>query len=336
MKRLIHCTVLVALVLSIAACSRSANEATAGWHHTADMYTTQRMMMDIDAPLGVADFSLPLTGGSSSFFGFGGRDGSAPAPASAPAATSPPRPGADNASSPGQTEWEDMAESGERLVVQNASVELDTEYFREVEADLRRLAPAVNGFVESDMLTTRGRPRFTIVMRVPAASFEYVLAQVESLAYVRVSTQWAQDVTDQFYDMAGSYRIRRLEEERILALIEQTETVQELLALEQRLGNTRRSIETYLGQLNHMAGQVAYSTITVTLADVSEVPVDTVAPTLGERVGGAFGDSVGGTVRGLQNIVVFLAGAVVPMVLLGMVALVVYVVVRKVRRKISA
>jgi len=186
------------------------------------------------------------------------------------------------------------------------------------------------------MLTTRGRPRFTIVMRVPAASFEYVLAQVESLAYVRVSTQWAQDVTDQFYDMAGSYRIRRLEEERILALIEQTETVQELLALEQRLGNTRRSIETYLGQLNHMAGQVAYSTITVTLADVSEVPVDTVAPTLGERVGGAFGDSVGGTVRGLQNIVVFLAGAVVPMVLLGMVALVVYVVVRKVRRKISA
>ena len=312
MRKLILCVVLIIAALGLAACRSSNEESAQYW---------------FDSPVAhrADTFDLPLTGGRATTFGFRSRGDSAPpAPASAPAMPET----ADSGATAGQVDWEDVAGSGERHVIQTADVELHTEYFDDIEAALRQMAPAANGFVESAMSTTHGQRRFTIVMRVPAASFEAVLRQIEDLAYVRVLNQWAQDVTDQFYDMAGNYNIRRLEEERILALIEEAETVQELLALEQRLSNTRLVIERYLAQLNNMAGQIAYSTITVTLRDVSERPSDALAPTLGDRVGGAFGDSVGGTVRAVQNIIVFMAGAIVPLTLLGLIVIVVLFIVR--------
>ena len=332
MKKLVLCVILIIFVLGLAACARGMNEVSMAPQAPQFSPELTRQALSYDE---VRHFDLPLTGGSG-WSPFGGRDASAPAATAAPTPRPGTAPGNGSVPPPGQYDWEDMAESDQRLIIQNASIELETENFREVESALRQLAPSVNGFIESDMLSTHGRPRYTIVMRVPAASFEEVLAQVASLAYVRFSNQWAQDVTDQFFDMAASYRIRRLEEERILALIEQAQTVQELLALEQRLSNTRLSIEIYLSQLNHMAGQVAYSTITVTLICVSEIPVYVTGPGLGERVGSAFGDSARGTLRAVQNFIVFFAGAIVPLTLIGIIAFGVYMVVRVRNKKMTA
>jgi len=225
---------------------------------------------------------------------------------------------------PGDVDWQDIAESGQRHIIQTADAELETENFAEARDRLRQLAPAANGFIESS--AAHGRRQFSIVMRVPAASFDTVLSQVEALAYVRVLNQRAQDVTAQFYDMGASYQLRRVEEERILALIDQAENIQEILALEQRLSSTRQSIEMYLSQLNHMAGQIAYSTISVTLTDISDIPVVIIGPSLGERIGGAFGESVDTTVNVLQNIIVFLAAAIVPLAILGLLAGIVYLI----------
>ncbi|MCL2378833.1 MAG: DUF4349 domain-containing protein [Defluviitaleaceae bacterium] len=315
MKKLVVIFMILVILLGIAACSSSRSDMAPAMPPRPEM-----AMYALDDA-----FELPLTGGGLRVRRSGNvwqstSESAVAEPASANDMTMPRYE---------DLEWEDIAGTGQRHIIQTANVELDTEYFHEVVEELRQLAPAANGFVESDMLTARGWRRFTIVLRIPAQSFDTVLRQVEGLAYVRVSNQWAQDVTDQFYDIAGSYEIRRLEEERILALIEEAESVQELLALEQRLGNTRLSIEMYLSQLNHMAGQIAYSTISVTVLDVGEEPVVELIPSLGQRIGGAFGDSVDGTLNAAQNIIVFLAGAIIPLALLGLVGTVFLYAVRR-------
>ena len=335
MKKLICCLLCMILVLAalgFAGCARSADESAGFAQH-----------------YGGRDFELPLAGGNMGTWAqrqtaanmtampVGAVEeavewiaaDSAPAPASAPPMVDDAMPyhGAD------QVGWEDIAGQGLRHVIQTANAELETEYFDVVVAELRQLAPAAGGYIESEMLTNHGWRMFSIVLRVPAASFETVLQQVEALAQVRHLNQWAQDVTDQFYDMVGSLEIRRIEEDRILALIEEADTIQELLALEQRLSNTRLSIEMYLSQLNNMAGQIAYSTIAVTLTDIAEEERVVLTSTLGERIGGAFGDSVDDTVSVAQNFIVFLAGALIPLMLLTLVGAAVYLVARKVLRK---
>ncbi|MCL2360188.1 MAG: DUF4349 domain-containing protein [Defluviitaleaceae bacterium] len=230
-----------------------------------------------------------------------------------------------------RVEWEDIAGQGRRHIIQTADIEVETDIFDDVVADLRQLAPAVGGYIESEMLTARYNRMFTIVLRVPAAYFYDVLKAVEAMGEVRVVNQRAQDVTAQFYDMVGSLELRRIEEERLLTLIEGTTDIHELLALEQRLTSTRLNIEMYLAQLNNLAGLVSFSTITVTLFDMSEMERYVPVPeTIGQRIGGAFGDSFDSTVRATQNVIVFLAGAIIPIVLLILVGFVAFKVTRRI------
>jgi len=219
----------------------------------------------------------------------------------------------------------------ERHIIQTAWTELETEYFDDVISNLRQIPGLADGYVESEQLS---RNVFNMTMRIPAAGFQDVLFQVENLADVRTSGQSAEDVTDQFYDTEARLQTRRIEEERLLALIEAADNVHDLLELERRLSSTRLQIETYTAQLTNLAGRIAYSTIFVTLFDIAEEEVIPIAgPTLGERIGGAFGDSVDAVITAGQNFVIFMAGMIIPVLIWGAIAFVVFMLVKRIVKK---
>jgi len=299
-KYIIALTILVMLV-SMAACSRGADNAA-----TEAIYFGEVRQM-----LGLAD--------------------------SAPTSPAPPPP------APAEPPMLDVVEDAdvsshtiqrERHIIQTAWTELETEYFDDVVSDLRQIPEAIGGYVESQNLSRHGRRIFNMTMRIPAASFQDVLLQVENLADVRTSSQSAEDVTDQFYDIEARLQTRRIEEERLLALIEEADNVHDLLELERRLSSTRLQIETYTAQLTNLAGRIAYSTIFVTLFDIAEeevIPI--IGPTLGERIGGAFGDSVDSVVTAGQNFVIFMAGIIIPLLIWGAVAFVAFKLVKRMMKK---
>ena len=219
-----------------------------------------------------------------------------------------------------------------RHIIRTASTELATEYFEDVIDSLRQLPSIFDGYVESEQLFAHGTGRFTITMRIPSANFDNALQKVEGLADVRASNQTAEDVTDRFYDMTARLATRQIEEGRLLELIAASTDVHDLINLESRLSNTRLQIEMYTSQLTNLAGRIAYSTIVVTLFDAAELPPP-VPYTLGERIGGAFGDSLGGVATAAQNFVVFVAGGIIPLVIWGAIIFVVVKVVIKLRRR---
>jgi len=219
----------------------------------------------------------------------------------------------------------------QRHIIQTGWAELETKYFDDTVQSLRQIAPAANGYIESESLATRGRQIFNITLRIPSEYFQDVLLQIENLADVRHSRQSAEDVTDQFYDTTSRLATRRIEENRLLALIENAVYVSDILDLERRLSETRMQIEMYDARLTHMANQIAYSTIHVTVFDIAVHPMPTIAgPTLGDRIGGAFGDSVSSVTRGFQGFAVWLAGAIIPLVVWGGIIFGVYKLVRRV------
>jgi len=230
-------------------------------------------------------------------------------------------------------EWGDIANQSERHVIQTAEVKMETENYDYVISVLRGLAPTVDGYIQSESSSSRDWRVFSIVLRVPAREFYGVLQNVESLGNVLALNQQAQDVTDSFYDMIGSLEVRRIEEDRLLALIDQAQNINEILALEQRLSSVRLNIEMYLSQLNDMAGQIAYSTIIVTVMDIYEEEIIIISPTLGSRIGIAFGDSISGTVAAFQTSVIFLAGAIIPIMVVIAIGIGVYIIVRPILRK---
>jgi len=222
-------------------------------------------------------------------------------------------------------------EQRQRHIIQTGWSEIETKFFYDVVYSLRQIATSVNGYVESESLATHARQIFNITLRIPSASFQDVMLQIECLADVRHSRQSAEDVTDQFYDTASRLATRRIEENRLLALIENATEVRDILDLERHLSETRVQIEMYDARLTHMANQIAYSTIHVTVFDIAERPIVPIAaPTLGDRIGGAFGDSINSVTRGLQNFMVWLAGAIIQLMVWGGIIFVAYKVIRKI------
>ena len=206
----------------------------------------------------------------------------------------------------------------QRLIIQTATTLLETESFDDAVSGLRYIPNALNGYTRSERLFTVNRQRrFEIVIRVPAADFEAALWHIEQIATTRSLNISAEDVTDRFYDMSGRLATRLIEEERILVLIEQTTTLRELLDLESRLAATRLQIERYRASLADLASRITYSTIYVHLFDVEETHEAVAVATFGEQVGGAFGASIDGTISVIQSIIVFLAGAVIPLAIIS-------------------
>jgi len=311
MKKYVAVLMVLVMLVSIAACS-GGNDAA---NDTVRMIGERQTLADVDSAPAPTAFAPPAP---------------AEAPQSAMTAGGAANYGA----------WiedaDDFAHTAqrERHIIQTAWTELETEYFDDVVNDLRQIPGTVDGYVESEQLSRRGRRTFNMTMRIPAASFQDVLSQVQNLADVRTSSENAEDVTDQFYDTEARLQTRRIEEERLLALIEAAENVHDLLELERRLSNTRLQIETYTAQLTNLAGRIAYSTIFVTLFDIAEEEIIPIAgPTLGERIGGAFGDSVDSVVTASQSFVIFMAGIIIPLLIWGVVIFAAFKLIKRMVKK---
>ena len=217
----------------------------------------------------------------------------------------------------------------ERLIIQTASVQLETESFDDAVASLRNIPGVFGGYTQSERLLTGW---FEITIRIPAAYFDTALERIEQIAFTRSMNVSSEDVTDRFYDMSGRLETRLIEEERILALIDQTEVLRDLLDLESRLASTRLQIERYRTNLADLAGRITYSTIHVYLVDVEDAYFAIAAATFGERVGSAFGASIDTTISVIQFVIVVLAGAIIPLAIIS--PIIIFIIYR--RRKKAA
>jgi len=210
-----------------------------------------------------------------------------------------------------------------RRIIRTGNVELtaEPEYFDDAMEALRDLAPSLGGFIDNSHLHTRETwflrefvtsRIFNITLRVPVDTFDEAMHTIENLATVSTSGHSSEDVTAQFYDTQTRLETRRIEEERLLLLIEDATTITVLLQLEQRLSQTRTQIAVYEARLTNLATRAAYSTITVRLAEIAQMPEPPAPQTLGTRVSDAFSTSADGMLTVTQGTVVALARSVLP------------------------
>jgi coenzyme F420-reducing hydrogenase alpha subunit len=220
--------------------------------------------------------------------------------------------------------------SADKKIIQTAHVYMQTDQFDDTVAALRDIAVNVGGFIENSHLSdyynhSRYSDRqperlreFSITLRVPRESFDWAMFQVEGLALVRSSNQSAEDVTAQFFDLAGRLETKYIERERVLDMISRAETIEDLLALENRLGQINTDIERFQSQMTSIDRLSAFSTIHVQLNEVTTETLIISTEGLSARMNQAFTRSINSTLVFFQNVLIFLAGAVIPLTFIGL------------------
>jgi hypothetical protein len=183
--------------------------------------------------------------------------------------------------------------NGPRIVKKaDLRVEVKDKGFRAAFERASSVASAHGGFVaNSTSQTEEGDEQHsasgTLVLRVPAAAFDTVRAELARLGTVEGEVIQGEDVGGQLVDLEARIRSLQVEEETLRTLMSRAKTVGETIEVQQQLTRVRQEIEQAAGQRARLQDATALGTITVNLfepgAAVVEEPGDPNAVAEGAR-----------------------------------------------------
>ena len=156
--------------------------------------------------------------------------------------------------------------AAERKIIFIASLSIEVEQVEAAVDRARAVAESLGGFVEH--LSSSGgseTPRADLTIRIPQTGFSDALERIESLGEVQFRNLGSEDVTEQFIDLGARLKSSMAEEKSLLALLERSNSVTEILTVERELTRVRADIERAQGRLNFLERRVDLATIQVSL-----------------------------------------------------------------------
>lgn len=285
-------------------------------------------------------------GGASSDAGDSGGAGSGDVAAEAPAPASAPvdgiRANADMASSYSEAGGRNRVDPGpevmSRAVIRKGNVELRSGDVGKAQFDVQKVVDRYSGQVTEEKTTTDddGKPAYTrMVLRIPTASFTDAMDALKGTAELVSANSSEDDVTTKLIDTQTRLAAQRRSIARITVLFDRAESIRDIMAIESELSRRQADLDSLERQASYLRGQTAMSTITVS---IDQVPAKTAKKAEDDNSGFLAGLSAGWDA--LAAFAVGLAtafGALLPwLVVLGILGPPAYLLVRAIRRRISA
>ena len=216
------------------------------------------------------------------------------------------------------------------------------------DTSLKALEEAVKqfgGFVQDSTVSGRSNGDRTAVIdryayyvvRVPAKQFDAFMSLTGQIGNVTSSGRSAENVTSQYTDYEARLKSLYTQEERLMDMLGTSGELESLIALEQRLAEVRYEIESIERNLRNLDQKLAYSTVNIDLQEVRDyTQTAPVQRSFWERLGDSFGDGWSGFARGVQNFIIWFAGALPTLILLAVFGTGIFFGVRKARKKRKA
>jgi hypothetical protein len=181
------------------------------------------------------------------------------------------------------------------------------------------------GFVQSSASSDRSG---SILIRVPASSFESALNALKGLGTVKSQMVSGRDVTSQFVDLNARLITWRTQETVLLRLMDRAASISDTLRIQSQLQQVQFKIEQIRGALRLLRDQTSYGTIDLAVREVGapvSMPKTATAPSLAR----AWQLSWAGFLGVISAVVVGL-GYLVPLTVLGLAG---WAVARRATRK---
>ena len=234
-------------------------------------------------------------------------------------------------------------QASERLIIRNGILRLTVKDTRAAQKEVETIVAELAGqgaFLVSSTERTiyEGQsPTIETTIRIPAEEFDAVMDRISKLAVkVDERSESADDVTAEFVDLNTRLATLEAARDRLLEIMKQSATTEELLLAEQQLTQRETEIESLKGQMKFLSESARLSSITISLYPYlpSQPLDDTWRPA--ETFRGAV-DALVNSLRGFADFLIVFAIAVLPwLVVIGLIWWGVARVIKKRRAKINA
>ncbi len=172
-------------------------------------------------------------------------------------------------------------------------------------------------------------PYASLVVRVPEQFFDAALKRFSKLGDVQTATTSSQDVTSQYVDLRARLRHYRAVDRRLVAFLAQTTTVNQMLAVQDRIDKVQLTIEELSAQLKSMQETTTFGTLSVYVSGKDRTPA---AIHASNTFGGTFWNSMHLLGHGARVTALVLTALLPWLVVLGAVGVGAWYVARRVRR----
>ena len=173
--------------------------------------------------------------------------------------------------------------------------------------ELSNLAATFGGFVANSQTQTGagtgGAPYGTITLQIPVQNFSAALKQAQALGKTTSLSTKATDVTGQYVDLQSRIAALQSSRQQYLTIMAKADTVGDVLAVQAQLDTIQTQIEQLQGQLNVLASETSYSSLTVTASEGTPPSRPRPVPLPESGLVRAWHDSVGGFVGDLEGLI---------------------------------
>lgn len=232
----------------------------------------------------------------------------------------------------------DLSVASNRKLIRTIDLTAETEHYDALIADIEQQVEAIGGYLESiDAYTPYSSTRryATMTIRVPAEQLDSFVATMGSISNIVRRSERTDDITLSYVDTQSERDALKIEQERLLSLLESAESLSDILEIESRLTEVRYRLESIESQLRTYDNLVDYATVNLSVEEVA-VLTPTEEKGFWQKIGDGFVNSLRNVWSGAKTLfssaIIALPYLLVLALLAGIVLLIVWVCTRKQRK----
>ncbi|MBQ8597516.1 MAG: DUF4349 domain-containing protein [Lachnospiraceae bacterium] len=225
----------------------------------------------------------------------------------------------------------------ERKLIKNVDLYVETETFDELLVTVESKTEGLGGYIESSYTYNGssyyggGRRNASLTIRIPAEKLDEFLSTVAEVSNVTSRNERVEDVTLQYVDLDSHKKTLQAEQDRLLELLDEAETIEDIIALEGRLSEVRYQIESMESQLRTYDNQVDYSTVYLEIEEVNKItPVK--EQTVGEKIVTGFTENLYDVGEGLLNFGIWFITHIPSLVVWAVVIFIIVLIIKGIRK----
>ena len=225
-------------------------------------------------------------------------------------------------------------------IIRTFYLNVETQAFDSLISKLSSEINRLNGYVENSKISGRsyfdseGARYADITARIPKEQVDEFVSTVGENANVIDKQESTQNVTLQYTDIESRKKSLEIEQERLFALLEKTDSLESIVTLESRLSEIRYELQNYETTLRTYDNKVEYSTVTLSVQEVKKLtPNVEIKQTVGTRMKNGMNQTMYNLSEGFQNFLVWFVVNLPYLILWAVMIAIIALIVRRILKK---
>ena len=221
-----------------------------------------------------------------------------------------------------------------RKLIKRVSLDVDTNMFDELMNNLETKITSLGGYIESSN-TWNGSCYYqstaarisNLTVRIPKDKLDSFVEEIGNQSNIISKEERVEDVTLQYVDMESHKSALLVEQERLLELMSQAESIDDIITIESRLSDVRYQLESMESQLRTYDNLIDYATISISISEVVRfTPQPT--QTTWEKIKEGFSNNLFNIKKGIKNFCIGFIIAIPYLILWAIIIVLMFFLIR--------